>query len=129
MPQANLFISASIVGRDLLTNLEFDPQRDHTFCRICGAVFQSELDRIDQQTVFEAFEARMRRMEWSHRHAKRHPSREHEELARSGRFLTPEATEKLVPYGIIPVQDIVMSDEVRHAGLLAPRAPINDAEC
>ena len=108
--------------------MEFEPECSHTFCRICGITFQSELDRTPEPDAMIEFEARMRRMEWSHKHAKTHPAREHEALEKSGRFLTPEAAVKLVPLGIIPVQDIVFSDESEHAGLEAPRMPTDDVE-
>lgn len=66
--------------------------------------------------------------EWAINHNKIHPEHQHRSFRRSGRFLTPEATEKLVPLGIIPVSDMLVNDEAEHAARLAPRAPKDDVE-
>lgn len=125
-----LFLTASIVGKP--EELSFDSSRSHTFCRLCGAVFQGPLDRYIPQEDDNAQEiwlaAYIERQQWSERHAKTHSETEHRLFALSGRFLSPAATEKLVPFGIIPFQDILEDEEVEHAGRLAARMPNNDAE-
>ena len=77
---------------------------------------------------FRIAEGAKERQEWANKHAKTHSEREHLDLRASGLLVTPEAAEKLVPYGIIPVQDIVMNEESAHAALQAARAPSDDAE-
>lgn len=121
-------IQGGLVGRP--TGLEFDPSRDYTYCRICGVVFQPALNRVplDEYTAEVIFAANIQRREWSQKHARQHTPREHKMLELSGRHCTPEALEVLVTYGIIPVSDIVMDGEHEHAGLQAPRAPVNDVE-
>lgn len=93
-------------------------------------MFQSVHDRVSAKRydgahiVDGAFEREL----WALKHARLHPQWQHDDFKRSGLFVTPAAAERLVPFGIIPVQDIVESVESAHAGLLAPRAPIDDAE-
>lgn len=108
----------------------FMPDRDYTYCRICGQVFQPELNRVPQEDYTQEviLAAEIKRRKWSQNHATQHTSAEHRQLALSGRHCTPEALEKLVPFGIIPVSDIVMDDESRHAGLTARRMPTDDVE-
>lgn len=123
-----------LVGRQALTNFEFDPNKPHTYCRLCGEVYQGEPDRFPERYVSDStpleqvlVDNLLRRQEWSFKHAKRHPEWQHRRLMRSGRWLTPEAAEKLIPFGIVPLLDIVLDDEVEHAGKLAPRQPHQDA--
>lgn len=110
--------------------MTFMPDRDYTYCRICGVVYQPELNRVPESeyTVEVILAANLLRREWSQYHARSHTSTEHRQLAQSGRHCTPEALQKLVPFGIIPVSDIVFDNESEHAGLEAPRAPVNDVE-
>ena len=108
--------------------MKFRPDRDYTYCRICGVIYQPELNRAEIQTAEVILEADLLRRDWSQRHARLHPQWEHEQLAKSGLHCTPEALEKLVPFGIIPVTDIIVSDESRAAGLEAKRMPDNDVE-
>jgi len=110
--------------------ITFDPNRDYTYCRICGVIFQPALNRVpsSQYTPEVILAANLLRREWSQSHAKLHSDTEHRQLALSGKHCTPEALQKLVPFGIIPVSDIVMDNESEHAGLEAPRMPFNDVE-
>lgn len=110
--------------------MEFMPNRDYTYCRICGTIFQPSLNRVPSQeyTAEVILAANILRREWSQSHAATHTATEHRQLALSGRHCTPEALQKLVPYGIIPVSDISLDTESERAGLEAPRAPVNDVE-
>jgi hypothetical protein len=112
------------------SGMTFMPTRDYTYCRICGVVYQPELNRVPEEeyTVEVILAANLLRREWSQYHARSHSSTEHRQLKDSGRHCTPEALQKLVPFGIIPVSDIVFDNESEHAGLEAPRAPVNDVE-
>jgi len=93
-------------------------------------VFQSTHDRVSVKRYDSAHvvDGAFERVLWAQRHAYSHAQWQHEDFKRSGLFVTPAAAERLVPFGIIPVQDIVENEESRHAGLVAPRAPIDDAE-
>lgn len=112
------------------TGMEFMPDRDYTYCRICGRVFQPWLNRVPQEEYTQevVLAAELLRREWSQSHAKTHSATEHRQLALSGRHCTPEALEHLLPLGIIPLTDLALDDESRQAGLEAPRAPSNDVE-
>jgi hypothetical protein len=127
-----LYLDHSIVGSSALTNFEEEFRRDRpfTFCRICGKVFQPWLDRV-KDTDYDKlvmWAAEIERREWSQNHARTHTSQEHKSLQDSGNFLTPEATHKLVPYGIAPIQDMVFSEEHSQAAREAPRAPLDTPE-
>jgi hypothetical protein len=63
---------------------------------------------------------------WRDAHNKVHPDWQKLQFSKSGRFLSPEATYRLVPYGIIPLSDLVMNNENEHAGLEAPRISVFD---
>jgi hypothetical protein len=110
--------------------LLFNPQRDYVYCRICGVIYQPELNRLpnNEYTAEVQLTALNMRREWSFKHARLHPPSQHRLLALSGRHVTPEALQRLVPFGIIPVSDIAFDNESEHAGLEAPRAPTNDVE-
>ena len=128
----SLFLDHSIVGSSALTNFdeEFRRDRDFTFCRLCGAVFQPWLNRVteDDYSMPVQLAATIERMEWSRQHALTHPTYQHKQLEQSGNFLTPEATHRLVPFGIAPIQDMVMSEEHADAAATAPRAPVDTPE-
>ena len=112
------------------SGMVFMPDRDYTYCRICGQLFQPALNRVSPQeyTAEVMLAAQIQRREWSQLHASKHTSTQHRQLAQSGRHCTPEALQKLVPFGIIPVSDIVFDNESMHAGLEAPRMPTDDVE-
>lgn len=119
--------SGFAIGLTSLEGLEFDPARPHTFCRICGAVFQGPLDRT-AVGVFQEALALGERKAWSHKHAKHHSAREHRSLELSGRFCTPEAAHKLVAYGVLPISDALADEEVAHALFESSPVPLDDAE-
>jgi hypothetical protein len=121
-----LTLQGALVGRP--TGLEFMPDRDYTYCRICGVIYQPELNRVPELTAEVILAAQILRLEWSQKHARTHSTTEHRQLALSGRHCTPEALQRLVPMGIIPLTDIAFDPESEHAGLTAPRAAPTDAE-
>ncbi len=119
------------VGLHSLTGLDFRADKPHTACKICGAVFQSNSDRALPVGVLEGhavWAAESIRRKWSHNHAKYHSQHEHESLKKSGRFCTPEAAVKLVPYGIIPFGDAVLDPEIEDALRISKPVPFNDSE-
>lgn len=127
-------------GRDGLTNYTFILEAPWKACRLCGTVFQSDLDRLcykQQQNglVPQCYatekEATARREDWLKVHNKRFHPRFHTEvkqLADSGLPVTPEAAHKLSTYGIIPMGPTPYEDEVADALFSAPRAPVNDVD-
>jgi len=68
------------------------------------------------------------RKAWSIKHARTHSAKEHALLAISGNWCTPEASQKFAAYGLIPITDMVLSDEHQDALRNAKSIPINDAE-
>ena len=108
--------------------LEFDIRKPYTFCRICGLVYQTPADRSPFISIHHNARHTERRRIWSHQHARTHAVHEHRMLELSGRFVTPEAAEKLVTYGICPVSDMAFTDEHEHAAKQANRRPVDDVE-
>jgi len=129
-PAPSLFLTHSIVGRHLLTNFAFDPDKPYTFCCICGDLYQDATQRevTPESPLNKIAHATLLRKTWASSHAKTHSTREHELLRLSGRAVTPEAAVRLVPFGISPLTDMVLSDEHEHAAATAPRRPQDDAE-
>lgn len=107
----------------------FDKDKAFTGCRICGAIFQSDADRTtpDDDDIQLALNTNVRKA-WSHKHAKQHKQREHVALAMSGNWCTPEAASKFAAFGIVPITDLVMSEEVAAALATAPSKPQDDVE-
>ena len=99
----------------------FDPNCPYTYCRLCGAVYQTDLERIKPKLPEQEVESALNRKRWSFEHARTHPLRAHQELAVSGRYVSVEASQKLIPLGIIPLTDMAISDEHRQAAAEAPR--------
>lgn len=130
--KSRLILDHSIVGQSL-TSLSIRKDREYAGCAICGRVFQSRLaiELSDEEWnsdrgVFEhavAIETR----EWRDRHNKTHTEREHRAHVASGRTFSPEAAHRLAPYGLVSLDD-AQEDEVAHAMLEAPRAPVDDVE-
>lgn len=104
-------------------DIPFRSDREYTFCRVCGDIFQPALERLPDREYTREAQANSMAMQrwWADAHNKTHPQWEHEQLAMSGRFLTPEATYALVPYGVIPLSDLVFDGDNAAAGLEAPR--------
>lgn len=114
------------VGKD--PSLQFDVAFPHTYCRICGTVFQTPNDRKRFVTNKESHENMLRRKNWSRNHAKKHSDHEHMSLAISGLWVTPDAAYKLEGYGIHAVGSATLNENVRDALAEAPSTPQNDAE-
>jgi hypothetical protein len=108
--------------------LEFDIRYPYSFCRICGIVFQSSRERSSDNRLHVLGANTELRRQWSVRHARTHTDTEHRQLAASGRFVTPEAAERLVTYGIAPVSDMALNGEHEHAAIQASNRPKDDAE-
>jgi hypothetical protein len=68
------------------------------------------------------------RKEWSFKHARTHPQWEHDQLEKSGAYMTPDAAMKLASFGIISLSDMALSNEMWHAGRESHRMPHNDVE-
>jgi len=116
---------------------EFNPAAPYAGCRICGAVYQSDLDRLVYQLkqlpnnyiqYMSAFEkADARRTRWRQIHTRRkHHVREVAAFAGSGMAFTPEAQHALAPYGIIDFTEQptpALTDEHDHALRQADRKP------
>lgn len=116
-----VFLKGPVIG--LPDDIPFRSDREYTFCRICGELFQPEIERLPQERYTPQVRERSMKMQrwWSENHNRKHPDWEHERLKLSGRFLTPEATYALVPYGIIPLSDLVFDGDNAAAGMEAPR--------
>lgn len=132
--------------------LDFDPAAPYSGCRICGALYQSNLDREsyanhqaglfaistdpisgeeyfigDEDAVRLYIKANDRRERWRYLHTRRyHTEREINTLRSSGFAFMPEAAHKLSPFGIIPLGN--MHRDIADAMFEAPRAPVEDAE-
>jgi hypothetical protein len=140
-PKTNsLTMMGAQVGLTSLTNLSFDPSKPYSGCRLCGALFQSAIDRdpireyfkhpddYDQDYHNVLWFALDMRKEWTRKHAKLHSEKEHNMLRISGRWATPEASERLATMGVFSVTDLVLDNEVSSALAESPRVPTNDAE-
>lgn len=130
MTNRHLLLVGGLVGSEALTNFKFLTNKDHAACRICGDVFQSDLDRLPAQTPQQALEAFELRAAWRINHDKKHTDAQRRALQQSGLSMLPEAAEKLASFGIIPLTDTVRpigEDETVHALRLATRAPNDDA--
>jgi hypothetical protein len=128
-----LIFQGSIVGREQLTNFEFNPSYFFSGCCICGRVYQTATDRdppsIDSPDfgAFE-YEQKVRHNWWREKENKRHTEKQHRELLTSGNFCTPEAAQLLAPLGLFSLTDLVVSSETSAALREAKRAPSDDAE-
>lgn len=129
MTPRSVYMHVNPIG--LPDSVTFDGRADFTGCKLCGQVFQSELDRkvlAGIATPQEQVQAVLARKNWSNAHADTHPGREHAALAASGRFCTPEAAYKLAAFGIVSVSDNIFSEEHESAQKEAPRLMKDDVE-
>lgn len=99
-----------------------------TACRLCGRVFQSDLDRLKGATNQQLVDALVKRRDWSFKHARVHPQWEHDQLEQSGNYMSPDAALKLASFGIIALSDMALHNEHWNAGRESSRAPNNDCE-
>src|SRR5687768_17780246 len=137
-PKLKLLINGAAIGLDTLTGFQFDPKKDHAYCRICGCVYQTDYDR-SPELFKDSIEfagsifllgryAESLRNHWSLRHSNTHSDQEHRHLALSGEWLTPEAAHKLAGFGIIDVAGSVTNPEIEAAYRESSPVPTNDAE-
>jgi hypothetical protein len=103
----------------------FDANAPHTYCRLCGMVFQTPADRKSVHDPSIRIDATAQRKRWSLEHAATHSLAEHQALAASGRYMTPEAAIKLIPLGIIPASDMIFDPATEQAAAEAPRLDAN----
>lgn len=129
-PQS-IYMHVTPPGLTYEMNETFNPRAAFTGCCICGVVFQSPLDRKvyhGYASPQEQVQATVARRNWSQQHAsKMHTQKEHDDLAASGRFCTPEAAHKLAPYGVVTLSDS-FHEENRAAQEEAPRLPEKEPE-
>src|SRR5580765_933023 len=89
----HLHIEGGLSGAPRDTN--FDQRYPHSFCYLCGAVFQSDLDRVDNPNFKTRYNADSIRSNWRHKHSDGHTMQEHIEHRASGRKFTPLAIQRL----------------------------------
>ena len=149
-PQEPLLLSTPI-GLDSLGAV-FRVEAPFSACRICGSIYQTDADRLcrtylesgrivehfnsltqesyftgDSQALAVLDLSTDRRARWRKLHERRyHTEEEIALLAKTGFALTPEAANRLAPYGITPLGNL--HEEIVDALFTAPRAPIDDAE-
>lgn len=106
-----------------IQGMDFDPSCDYRACLICGAVYQSKLDRspVAPQALTRAM-----RQRWADKHAKTHPELEHKLLRVSGMSMTPAAANKLAAFGLLPISDM-MSDLIAAEYDIADRGEVLSA--
>lgn len=115
----HLVATGMVLG--LPDGFEFDKTKPYTACCLCGAVYQGALDlRVppghEPHNSIIARLAKNNRDAWASEHArKEHKESEHMALRRSGRFATPEASQKLAALGIVSLVDMILDDEVSNA--------------
>lgn len=140
-----IWCEGGIIGTEADYRREvFDPTYPYTYCRICGDLFQPQSQREPvalpydpQNAPNDSMKKAMQRRNWAIRHETRHTA---VEIARyspidpktgevSARLFSPEAAHRLVPFGIIPLSNMIFDPEVAHAAMTAPRiskeAPVN----
>lgn len=128
--------------------LNFNPLAPYAGCRLCGAVFQSDYDRLTLMLKDEGklyfnevlkewdgtkyalkvkTHADELRENWrkDHRRAN-HTDEEVEAFNKTGLSVTPEAAHKLAPMGFAPSEN--RHEEIVDAMATAPRAPYDDCE-
>lgn len=126
-PQEHVILTGLAVGHELIPGLIFDVHRTWSCCFICGAMFQSDLDRTGT-TDKEVAQAAYRRKLWRATHARKHTIQQHELLKASGNAMTPEAAKRLAAFGVISMIDAVLSDEINHALFESSAIPVDDCE-
>ena len=129
-------------GQSQLVNFKFVLAAPWTACRICGALCQTELDRLAYRLMMENpsnserylatyEESKRLRDEWRLDHErKNHTEAEIRYLEVNNIAVTPQAAMTLASYGIITfgtIDDPVLTEETDQALFEAPRIPINDA--
>lgn len=126
-PSKPVLLDHSIVGQSA-TTLTIRKDRELAACRICGAIFQPLVNTNtpdDRYTQHLANLAALEIIEWRRQHNLTHPEAEHVRFIRSGLTLTPEAAQRLAPFGLVSMDG---DAEVAQAMKEAPRAPIDDVQ-
>lgn len=123
---ASLRFHTSLIG--MPDEFTFNAAYPHTYCKICGEVFQRAADRDPTQNILDILDNQEIRRNWSCSHARTHPSRLHNLLKLSGVWALPDAVIKLATYGIHTIGSGVLNEEVKFALSEAPRMPNNDVE-
>lgn len=126
-----LLLDHSIVGQSA-TTLTVRRDRNLAACRLCGDLFQpvwfiEASDHDFARNPEKKFLGELEIIAWRTKHNERHTAREHLALAHSGLMFTPEATIKLAPFGLVPIQDAEVG-EIAQALREAPRAPVDDVD-
>lgn len=126
-----LFLHVPPIGLNQDDNFTYDPLRPARHCGICGDSFQPEMARSPRfndprvsEEVRLAVDIEIK--QWTIAHNKKHTDQEHIDHIKRGRLMTPDAAIRLIPLGIYPIDDLYYDEEIKQAGLEAPRAPIND---
>lgn len=110
---------------------QFDPSAPICGCRLCGAVYQTKYHRelhMHRRLTDMGDPPKLLQLVldlnniWREQHTKsEHTLAEIEELAKTGAAFTPEAANKLAPFGVIPMGN--MSQEIVDALYEADRKP------
>jgi hypothetical protein len=124
-----VILDHSIVGQEL-TSLTIRKDRELAACRICGAIFQPKRNTDTPDALYTQHDANLAGIEiieWRRKHNLSHSEKEHVAFIRSGRTLTPEAAQKLAPFGLVPLSDS-QDPEIAQAMREASRAPTDDVQ-
>lgn len=113
--------------------IKFDPTCDYAACRLCGKIYQSDLDRLHTKDyamwLRNKHVAAGARQGWRLRHTQQeHTQAEVDAFAKTGLTYTAEAAHRLAPFGAIAPNDAIFNDEIASALLEAPRMPVADVE-
>ncbi len=100
----------------------FSPHKPYAGCRICGQIFQSDIDRLDNPTLDDVVEGFEKRRGWAFSHSRTHKEIEHKMLRLSGQWCTPEAAQVFEGFGIVSLSDLVMDEE--HESAMLESKPI-----
>lgn len=76
--------------------------------------------------LVEEYATASRRL-WCSEHYKTHSEKEHQDLADSGRWCTPEAAVKLAAFGFVHLGDLVLDNEIADVLGSASSVPTEDA--
>jgi len=123
-----VLLDHSIVGQSA-TSLTIRKDREYAACRICGDIFQPWLNQVPDHEYepIIALAASIEILEWRNKHNRKHSDREHKLFMQSGRTLSPEASIRLAPFGLVPIGDSG-DEEIAQALAEAPRAPTDDVQ-
>lgn len=124
-----VILDHTIVGQEQ-TSLSFRKDRRYAGCRLCGVLFQPRAaieTPDDRYTLALQVRVEAEIADWRKKHSRQHPDREHLSFSASNLTFTPEAANRLAPFGLVPIGD-GEDPEIAVALLEAPRAPVDDVE-